>query len=130
MKKLLSLALVAMSIFVLSACGGGAKTPSEVAKAITEAMYNDGVKSTIKYYDMNEEEAKQMEQMAGLMDNKIKATVEEKKGFSGVTVSDEKIEGDKATVKATVKFGDGSEEVSEMNLVQKDGTWKVVKGNN
>lgn len=51
--------------------------------------------------------------------------IKEKRGISSVSIDKEDKTGDTATVKGTVKYGDGSKEDFNQNLIKEDGSWKL-----
>ena len=66
------------------------------------------------------------EKMASMVAMAAAKAKEQHKGVESVTVTEEKIEGDKATVKIHVKFGDGTEEDDSGSLARVNGKWYVL----
>jgi hypothetical protein len=62
-----------------------------------------------------------MKSVLALATQKIK----EKRGISSVNIDKEDKTGDTATVKGTVKYGDGSQEDFNHTLIKESGGWKL-----
>ena len=125
MKFLKSLALVVAAGLIITGCGGG-NTPSAVAKKWMDACKNFDPASAKKYVS-NDFQAKYDEAIEAMEAPETKANLELAKSFMKdlkFNVSDEKIDGDVATVSITVSFM-GQEDSQVVYLKKEDGTWKV-----
>ena len=77
----------------------------------------------------SEELKKSREQMAVLLESKISSEVDKKGGIDSYEIGEETIDEDEAKVKATIKYGDGSEKESTIKLKKnEDGDWKIDAG--
>ena len=120
MKHLLT-ALVLTCSFALVGCGGGGGTPGDAVKDLTYAMEaGDAEKVKELVPELSE----------NLGDDKIETLVkqaakeaEANGGVKSITTDKEEIDGDKATVTATMVDGNGNSETDEFELVKKDGKW-------
>ncbi|MCW5898436.1 MAG: DUF4878 domain-containing protein [Flavobacteriales bacterium] len=99
---------------LLTACGGGASTPSDVASKFLDHTNKMEFKEAKKYATKATGEVLDMiGGMAAMMPK------EDPKSFK---ILSEKIDGDKATVTYRT---DGKEEDETLNLVKEDGKWLV-----
>lgn len=120
MKHLLT-ALVLTCSFALVGCGGGGNTPGDAVKDLTYAMEaGDAEKVKELVPELSE----------NLGDDKIETLVKQSAkeaeangGVKSITIDKEEIDGDKATVTATMVDGNGNSETDEFELVKKDGKW-------
>ncbi|MDR1983981.1 MAG: DUF4878 domain-containing protein [Prevotellaceae bacterium] len=128
MKLLKSLVLVVAAGLIMTACGGGGATPSEVAKKALEATFKfdmETVKGLVvaDLVPKVEESIKQSETEEG------KAQIEMVKGLLQdvkIEVVEEKIAEDGNTATVTVKVSAmGQEDEQTLNLVKEDGKWKL-----
>ena len=106
--------LMALLVFLMVACGGGASPSSVVRKAITAIEKGDqkGVEATFT------PEAAAL--IVGMLE-KAQGGVGE---YGGIASTEETINGDTAKVKVTFKNG----ETGDFDLVKVDGKWKITMG--
>lgn len=131
MKNLFS--LLAIAAFALITWSCSSNTPTGVAKQSIEAIekgdYEGYVDLLYIKNDKNKEETKQ--QLVALMKEKGAKTVEQKQGIKSCTVEEETLsdDGEKATVKMKVLYGNGKEETEDFSLRKdEDGNWKIDIG--
>jgi ketosteroid isomerase-like protein len=114
-KSLYFLGMISLMLvigFTVIGCGGGAGSPSSVVKQLHTAIEKGDAD---KINELMTPEAASMILMFG---EKAKGSITEK---GKISKTEEKIDGDKATVKVT--YDNGNEE--EFELVKLDGKWKV-----
>ena len=135
MKKILFVAVMCLFAVMFSGCGG-AKTPKDVAEKSIKCLKNKDYKGYVELVSLkdeakmsSEELKKSREQMAVLLESKISSEVDKKGGIDSYEIGEETIDGDEAKVKATIKYGDGSEKESTIKLKKnEDGDWKIDAG--
>ena len=135
MKKILFVAVMCLFAVMFSGCGG-AKTPKDVAEKSIKCLKNKDYKGYVELGSLkdeakmsSEELKKSREQMAVLLESKISSEVDKKGGIDSYEIGEETIDEDEAKVKATIKYGDGSEKESTIKLKKnEDGDWKIVAG--
>ncbi|MDR2953793.1 MAG: DUF4878 domain-containing protein [Prevotella sp.] len=123
------LSLVAMCLFLFSSCSSSG--PGEEAKKYINYLakgdfekFADG----IAYEDTaSKEEIQAAKAMMAGMGEKAKKTIEASGGVKGVEVVSEDIseDGNSAEVVLKVTYGDGSTKDSDVDMVKKDGKWKM-----
>ena len=135
MKKILFVAVMCLFAVMFSDCGG-AKTPKDVAEKSIKCLKNKDYKGYVELVSLkdeakmsSEELKKSREQMAVLLESKISSEVDKKGGIDSYEIGEETIDEDEAKVKATIKYGDGSEKESTIKLKKnEDGDWKIDAG--
>ncbi|MCI5911919.1 MAG: DUF4878 domain-containing protein [Prevotella sp.] len=135
MKKILFVAVMCLFAVMFSGCGG-AKTPKDVAEKSIKCLKNKDYKGYVELVSLkdeakmsSEELKKSREQMAVLLESKISSEVDKKGGIDSYEIGEETIDEDEAKVKATIKYGDGSEKESTIKLKKnEDGDWKIDAG--
>ena len=135
MKKILFVAVMCLFAVMFSGCGG-AKTPKDVAEKSIKCLKNKDYKGYVELVSLkdeakmsSEELKKSREQMAVLRESKISSEVDKKGGIDSYEIGEETIDEDEAKVKATIKYGDGSEKESTIKLKKnEDGDWKIDAG--
>ena len=135
MKKILFVAVMCLFAVMFSGCGG-AKTPKDVAEKSIKCLKNKDYKGYVELVSLkdeakmsSEELKKSREQMAVLLESKISSEVDKKGGIDSYEIGEETIDEDEAKVKATIKYGDGSEIESTIKLKKnEDGDWKIDAG--
>lgn len=135
MKKILLVAVMCLFAVMFSGCGG-AKTPKDVAEKSIKCLKNKDYKGYVELVSLkdeakmsSEELKKSREQMAVLLESKISSEVDKKGGIDSYVIGEETIDEDEAKVKATIKYGDGSEKESTIKLKKnEDGDWKIDAG--
>lgn len=135
MKKILFVAVMCLFAVMFTGCGG-AKTPKDVAEKSIKCLKNKDYKGYVELVSLkdeakmsSEELKKSREQMAVLLESKISSEVDKKGGIDSYEIGEETIDEDEAKVKATIKYGDGSEKESTIKLKKnEDGDWKIDAG--
>ena len=135
MKKILFVAVMCLFAVMFSGCGG-AKTPKDVAEKSIKCLKNKDYKGYVELVSLkdeakmsSEELKKSREQMAVFLESKISSEVDKKGGIDSYEIGEETIDEDEAKVKATIKYGDGSEKESTIKLKKnEDGDWKIDAG--
>lgn len=105
----------------LAACSSG---PGTTAEAFDTALAAGHSAEAIEYIDPSIKQIGGPKLMAAL--GKAGEGASRKGGLKTVTASDEKIEGDYATLKLNETFGNGSTSTSNMKLRRVDGKWYVT----
>lgn len=136
MKKLFLSMFVAVAALVLWSCGAS-NTPRGVAEKAVECLQNEDYDGYLDLVflkgedDKDYDEAKMKEgkeQLAALLKEKGKKTMDKKGGIKSYEVVSEEISEDGNSAKVTMKtvYGDGSEDTSKMKLVKNSkGDWKI-----
>lgn len=134
MKKLvIVLAVIAMA-FAMSSCkkNGGA-TPTDATKSYYEMLkkedFKGAVKSTYKYNkEMTADEKKKAEETVDALAEKISMAMSFTGGIKDFTVGEEAIDGEMATVKVKVTYGNGEEKEEEQQLKKIGDKWFIYDG--
>ena len=135
MKKILFVAVMCLFAVMFSGCGG-AQTPKDAAEKSSKCLKVKDYKGYVELVSLqdeakmsSEELKKSREQMAVLLESKISSEVDKKGGIDSYEIGEETIDEDEAKVKATIKYGDGSEKESTIKLKKnEDGDWKIDAG--
>ncbi len=131
MKKPLTILSVLFLAFVLVACSGN-NTPQAVAKKFTESIYNAEADDVLKLiYFPSDKKKEGMEDVARgkmkMMMQAARKAAKEKGGVDSISTGKPSYSDDKkqATVETTIKFKNGKEEKTKMQLVLTDDGWKM-----
>ncbi len=129
MKKLLLL-VSAIALTLFTACGGGgAKTPSEKAIEMMGYIQDGDYTAYVDnlYADKGKElKAEEKAEFVSMLEAKGTQLQEKEGGIKGCEVLEEKIseDGNSATVKMKVLYGNGGDEKSTLKMVKgEDGQW-------
>ncbi|MBO7652047.1 MAG: DUF4878 domain-containing protein [Bacteroidales bacterium] len=136
MKKLvIVLAVIAMA-FAMSSCDkNGGKTPTDATKAYYDCLkkgdFKGAVKSTYKFNkEMTADEQKKAEESIDALAEKISLGMNMRGGIKDYTVSDEAIDGEMASVKVKITYGDGGEDEQNEQLKKIGDKWFIFDGEN
>jgi len=128
MKKLFSLAAVALFVLTLCSCSG-AQTPEDVTTKAIECIIDKDYKG---YVDMmnfkKEKDAEQMQQIVALVQDKMDKEMEKKQGISDFKVGTAEVNEDKAVVPYTITYGNGEVKEDQMKLVKTEKGWMIDSG--
>lgn len=129
MKKIFSLAIMAVVMCLMASCGGS-DTPGSVAKKCSEMMMDGNFKGIAEYMDFGDNADKaQIDAAISMLEAIGKEAIQEelskKDGVKSIDIVEEKIDGEKATVVLKVTYGNGEEESQDVNMVLRDGKWKA-----
>ncbi len=121
--RVLSVMLL-IAAFGFSSCGKKDSTPGDVVKSMVKKM-EAGDKS-VKNLMVDELAAMLGDEKleAGLQEES--AEMKEKGGVKSVTITEESIEGEEATVRYTVEYGNGDIDEEKADLIMEDGKWKIT----
>jgi hypothetical protein len=119
--KALRWGLLTMTVaLVFTACSGGSKnSPGKVAENFLMAVQDMDFEKAKLY--ATKESASMLDMLAGFAG----MGDEEKPEPAPITITNEEIDGDKATVTYTSKNEDGEETEDTIDLVKEEGEWKV-----
>jgi len=134
MKKLvIVLAVIAMA-FAMSSCSkNGGTTPTDAAKSYYSMLkkedFKGAVKSTYKFNkEMTAEEQKKAEESIDALADKISMAMSFTGGIKDFTISDEAIDGDMASVKVKITYGNGTEDEKTEQLKKIGDKWFIFDG--
>ncbi|MBO7573093.1 MAG: DUF4878 domain-containing protein [Bacteroidales bacterium] len=134
MKKLvIVLAVIAMVISMSSCKKNGASTPTDAAKAYYECLkggdFKAAVKSTYKYNkEMTAEEQKKADETVEALADKLSMAMSFTGGIKDFTVSDEAINGEMASVKVKITYGNGESDEKTEQLKKIGEKWFIYDG--
>lgn len=120
MNRLL-MGLMAVLMLVMVGCGAG---PGDRVKEFTYAM-EKGDTEKVKEVAPGIATIIPADKLDGMI-KEAAADAAKKGGVESITIDEEKIEGDTATVKATLKWGNGETETDDFKLSKVDGDWIIV----
>jgi len=110
---------------LFSACGGSKQgTPSATVETMAKAMQSEDVEAVMELLNpavYAQPGAK--EKLSGLLAASMAEMKEEEKGLKKIEILEEKINGERATVKAKYYYGNDTDDTQVMNLVKVDGKW-------
>ncbi len=134
MRKLMYLLAIAVVATVAASCGGGAKTPKDVAEKSVECLKNgdyNGYSKLVYYNDtLSSDELKaQQETTAALLKGKYEESVKKKGKITGYQVVSEEVNDSNAVVKMRIGYekADSTNESVRLHLA-KDGNWRISMG--
>jgi len=136
MKKLvIVLAVVAMVISMSSCKKNGASTPTDATKAYYECLkggdFKAAVKSTYKYNkEMTAEEQKKADESIDALADKLSMAMSFTGGIKDFAISDEAIDGEMATVKVKITYGNGESDEKTEQLKKIGENWFIFDGEN
>lgn len=113
-----TLCLLAMLTLGLVGCGAG---PGDRVKEFTYAM-EEGDTETVKEICPGMAALLPGEKLDGMV-KEASIDAKAKGGIESITIDEETINGDSATVKATVTWGNGDSETDEVKMAKVDGEW-------
>ncbi len=134
MKKLvIVLAVIAMVISMSSCKKNGSTTPTGAAKAYYECLkggdFKAAVKSTYKYNkEMTAEEQKKADESIDALADKLSMAMSFTGGIKDFTISDEAIDGEMATVKVKITYGNGESDEKTEQLKKIGENWFIFDG--
>jgi hypothetical protein len=134
MKKLvIVLAVIAMVISMSSCKKNGNSTPTDAAKAYYECLkggdFKAAVKSTYKYNkEMTAEEQKKAEEAVDALADKLSMAMSFTGGIKDFTISDEAINGEMASVKVKITYGNGESDEKTEQLKKIGEKWFIFDG--
>jgi len=134
MKKLvIVLAVIAMVISMSSCKKNGNSTPTDAAKAYYECLkgsdFKAAVKSTYKYNkEMTAEEQKKAEESIDALADKLSMAMSFTGGIKDFTISDEAIDGEMASVKVKITYGNGESDEKTEQLKKIGDNWFIFDG--
>ena len=132
MKKLFFSMFVAVVTLTLWSCGS-ANTPSAVAEKAVKCIQKADYEGYVDLMNLKktDEGNNEKEQLVALLREKGTKAMEKKQGLKSYEVLSEEIseDGNSATVKMKMVYGDGSEDTQDLKLVKNDdGDWRLTMG--
>ena len=114
-RAMVPLLIVVSLVLAMAGCGGGGGSPTAAVRAFITALEKGDTKA------MENVATPETVALIAMFGEKVTESMKE---YGKITYSDEKIDGDKATVKMSFENG----ESSDVELVKVDGKWKVTAG--
>ena len=129
MKKMLSIAAVALFVLALCSCGG-ASTPEEVTTKAIKCIIDKDYQGYVDLMNFKEDKTdEQKEQLAALVKDKMSKEMEKKDGIKDFSVGTAVIEENKATVPYVINYGNGDTKEDKMKCIKtEDGYWMIDSG--
>jgi hypothetical protein len=123
MKKAISLLSVifVISIFVVG-CGDGSSPADSIKEFYKKVEKND--KSAIDHMSAIVVESMGEEKIEQALEEQSKE-IAEKEGIAKMEVLNEEIKDETAKVELKITYGNGEEEVENIDMVKEDGDWKM-----
>lgn len=117
--RLISSGLVIAFCLMLVGCGGG---PGGSAKAFFKAMDDGEVDTAMKY--VNPETPDEVKgKMREALSAGAKKLRDDKEGIKSLSIEQEDVHGDTATLKIKFTYGDDSSDTEEVKMMKIDGKW-------
>ena len=135
MKKILSIAAVALLTLVFVSCGNG-NTPEGVATKAMKCLIEKDYEGYVDLLYFKEKTAKGEEvspegrqQLVSLLQEKAGKKIDKQGGIKDFKVGEPVIEGDKAKVPVDVTYGDGSTNQEDIKVIKTpEGKWMLDSG--
>lgn len=122
MKHVLALLVVVGSLGLVG-CGGGAG-PGDTVKELAHAMEKGDVETVKKIAPAMQ--AILGSDKLGQMVAEAAKGMKEEGGIKAITIDEETIDGDSATVKATIEKGNGEKDTEDFKLEKVNGQWVIT----
>ena len=124
MKKLALVIGLIVVAFAFASCGNS-NTPSGITSDCIEMLQKGDYEAYVNTFDLPAEKKAELKE---LFDKKGKSTIEEQKGIVSYEIIEETINeaGDKATVKASITYGNGHTEETKFYFKKVNEEWKQV----
>lgn len=123
MKKLVAIISLLAAMVCGMSCASPEKGPEAAAKKALTAIQKGDYDAYAATFNLPESDQKML---AGMAEEKINEQIKEKGGIKGFKIDETTVDGDKATVKATVTYKDGSEEKESLHFEKVENEWKQV----
>lgn len=134
MKGKMFLSIAMMAVLTLSSCNGNSPTDTaeKAAKCMQDGNY-DGLADLVYIEEKEGEDIESQRKMiSGLIGSLSSKTIDKKQGIRSYEVTGEEIseDGETATVRMDITYGDGSEKKDDVTSLRKDkdGKWKLCLG--
>ena len=121
MKRIITIAAIALAALFASSCGAKSNDPEGVIKKAFEAIQKHDYDGYAATFNISESDQKML---AGMLEEKLSSELDKKGGIDNYKITDIQIDGEKATAKVHVAYKDGSEDDQTINLVKVDDEWK------
>ncbi len=121
MKRIITIAAIALAALFASSCGAKSNGPEGVIKKAFEAIQKHDYDGYAATFNISESDQKML---AGMLEEKLSSELDKKGGIDNYKITDIQIDGEKATAKVHVAYKDGSEDDQTINLVKVDDEWK------
>ena len=122
MNRKIRLSMIFTGLVLVVACAG--RTPSSVVQAFYKAVANGDSDTAIGLLSQKT--------IASVSREKLKAGLQEasrnvlkKGGLTEVQITNERTAGEVASVSMILKYGNGEQEMEELDLVKEDDSWKI-----
>ena len=121
MKRIITIAAIALAALLAFSCGSKSNGPEGVVKKAFEAIEKHDYDGYAATFNISESDQKML---AGMLEEKISEEIDKKGGIDNYKITDIQIDGEKATAKVHVVYKDKSEDDQTVNLVKVDDVWK------
>ena len=124
MKKLITGFIACICALVLVSCTSN--TPTGKAKAYLEDYKDGNYREFVDHFHFKKAVTDEDKQgLANMLEEKGKKSIEEKGSIESYEITSEEIgeDGETATVKSILHYGNGSQEEQNIKLVKIDGQW-------
>lgn len=133
-KTILGFIAVVPMMLITWSCGT-ANTPTSVAEKALEYIQDKNYEGYVDLIQIEEKEGQNIEeqkaQLTALISEKLGKTFDKKQGIKSWEIVSEELseDGNKATVKVNITFGDDSTEEQKLKTIKDaDGNWKLDAG--
>ena len=129
MKKILFSVCVAFVAFLFSACSSSG--PEGVVTEYIECLQKGNYEKIVDLMHFKKELSdSDREQLVSMLKEKVSQSLEEKQGIASFSIDDVNLaeNGEAATVKYTINYGDGTSKTDEGDVVKADGKWQIDTG--
>lgn len=122
MKKFLYIMIAAIALLGFASCSSN--TPSAVVKKAYACMQKNDIDGYMQYVGTDDDSEKSL----SAMKQKVEMALAFQGGIKSYEITDEEIgeDGESATVKVDVTFGNGKTENTKVKLKKFDGKWKIT----
>ena len=119
----IALAVLALVLSTL-ACSIFQAGPGKTAQKFITAIENGKVEEALGYLSSTTLQSLGEEKWRSLI-VQMSQQISSQDGIKSTKVTEEVVNGDIATVTLQINYGDGTNEISSMEMIKEDGEWKV-----
>lgn len=111
-----------LCLLLLGACAG--RTPGSAVTSFYRAVERGDTDEALEFVDQQVVATLGRDKLRlGLLEQAKE--IQSKGGISDIEITNEQVSGETATVASVVKYGDGTQEMENHQLVRQEGKWRI-----
>lgn len=129
-KNIIRLLSVAFVAFLFAACSSSS-TPEAACKKYLQNVQKGDWAAVVEQMNFEEQPtAEQKDAFVGMLQEKGKKELDKRQGIASFEIGEVELaeDGQKAKVKYTINFGDGTQKADDQTFVLVDGKWMIDSG--